>query len=187
MATGTELFSLMTSCRDYFAQISALICDVDSTLAESGFPVPKQFANLACFLLNGNPRQPTHWGPRYLVRAYARSEWNDDYNHAFWGFFCIYPNPDEFTEPVAAWGTAEPKDVGEYRNKTMKVLGIISKPRFLKELKYEQWVRSPFAPDVGRVCYRACPLVALSSPDVVEKLVIQPLRERLVELNRLHP
>lgn len=86
MATGTELFSLMTECRKYFGQISALICDVDASLAASGFPATKRYKRTAFFGNGAMPGKPERWGPRCFIRVYARLEWNDNKNRAFWGF-----------------------------------------------------------------------------------------------------
>jgi hypothetical protein len=80
MANGTELFSLMTNCRDYFGQISALICDVDARLRESGFPAPEPWKGSAFLGTSANPASPRRWAPTCFIRVYTKAEWNDKKN-----------------------------------------------------------------------------------------------------------
>jgi len=186
MATGTELFSLMTECRKYFGQISALICDIDASLADSHFPATDRYERAAIFGVGAKPNVPERWGPRFLIRVYARPEWGDKQNHEFWGFFVIYLRPEAFGQPMAVWGTAEPTNRNGNRGPIIKELHLHRPDPRLVELEHEKWVHPRFASLLwNNVSYRACPLVELSSTNV-EKLVV-PLCDKLNELNGRQP
>lgn len=187
MAEGTELFSLMTRCRDYFVQISALICDIDATLAESDFPATDKYKSSAIFGQGAKPDVPERWLPRFLIRVYAIPEWRHSQNGDFWGFFVIYLRPAELGQPIAVWGTVEPTNRNGNKGPIIKELHLDRPLPRLVQLEYAKWVHPSFAsPLWNNVSYRACALVDLSSLDVVKELVIQPLRDKLNELNGTH-
>lgn len=105
------------------------------------------------------------------------------------GFFCIYLYPETFGEPVAVWGTVEPTHPDGNKGPIIKQLHMqLPNPTFVERLGHPQWVPA-FAHDAlwKKVSYRACPQVDLSSPDEVQKLVIQPLCKKLKELNGRQP
>ncbi len=183
MAKGTDLFSLMTKCSEYFGQISALICDVDASLKESDFPVTGKYRKAVTFGQGALPDKPAKWGPRYFVRVYARPEWSDLRNHSFWGFFCIYLLPETFGEPVAAWGVVRPENPNGNKGPIIRALGMLPNPRFVERLERTKWCPAFANPLWKDVSYRACALADLTSADVIQKLVIQPFCKRLLELS----
>jgi hypothetical protein len=105
----------------------------------------------------------------------------------FWGFLGIYLCPD-LGQPVAAWGTVEPTNPGAGRKPIFEEMGLRKpNPRFVNKLEYGDWVHLLASAHWEDVSYRACALVDLSSPGVVENLVVQPLCKKLRELSGSQP
>jgi len=98
-------------------------------------------------------------------------------------FFDIFLTPKCSPQPVAIWGVAvqtEPKNIWE---RIIKVINVRGQPEFLSGEIEREWKS---VPSMGFEAFefRASPLIELQNPEVVERVVIQPLRDRLKTISR---
>ena len=122
---------------------------------------------------------PGQWLPKYIIRHYTEDlepEAKKAWKAPWLLFFVVYLYPDQFRQPVAAWGSIT-QDGAKNIWQVLKRAEVYSKdPQFLTRVPAKEWTNVEDLPDsLSTFKYRSTWLTDLKDAKTVDSVVIEPL------------
>jgi hypothetical protein len=129
---------------------------------------------------------PGQWLPKYIIRHYTEDlepEAKKLWKTPWLLFFVVYLYPDQFRQPVAAWGSIKQDGNKNVWNLLERVEVYKKDPQFLTRVPSEEWTEVEDLQDSFSVFkYRSTWLTDLKDAKTVDSVVIEPLLKEATAL-----
>ena len=174
---GTGVYDAFSFLEKFSADVSRLVAIVEEKLQNKRLIA---LGDAATFWDHSRAfYAPGQWLPKYIIRHYTEDlepEAKKLWKAPWLLFFVVYLYPDQFRQPVAAWGSITQdgaKNIWHALNKA----GVYSKdPQFLARVPAQEWTNVEDLPDsLSTFKYRSAWLTDLKDAKVVDSMVIEPV------------
>ena len=122
---------------------------------------------------------PGQWLPKYIIRHYTEDlepEAKRAWKAPWLLFFAVYLYPDEFRQPVAAWGSITQAGAKSFWNLLKSAEVYRKDPQFLTSVPTKEWTEVKDLPDsFSTFKYQSTWLTELKDAKTVDSVVIEPL------------
>ena len=174
---GTSVYEAFNFLEKFSADVSKLVTLVEEKLKNKRLIA---LGDAATFWDHSRAfYAPGQWLPKYIIRHYtedlepeAKKAWK-----AQWLlFFAVYLYPDQFCQPVAAWGSITQTETKNLWNLLKSAEVYRKDPQFLTRVPAKEWTKVEDLPDYfSTFKYQSTWLTDLKDAKTVDSVVINTL------------
>jgi hypothetical protein len=176
---GTSVYDAFSFLEEFSADLSKLVTLVEEKLKNKSLIA---LGDAATFWYHSRAfYAPGQWLPKYIIRHYTEDlepEAKKAWKAPWLLFFVVYLYPDQFRQPVAAWGSVTQSGSKNIWGLLKRVEVYRKDPQFLTRVPAKEWANVHDLPDFfSSFKYRSTWLTDLKDAKTVESLVIKALLE----------
>lgn len=176
---GTGVYDAFSFLEKFSADVSKLVTLVEENLKNKRLIA---LGDAATFWDHSRAfYAPGQWLPKYIIRHYTEDlepEAKRAWKAPWLLFFAVYLYPDQFRQPVAAWGSITQAGAKSFWNLLKSAEVYRKDPQFLTSVPATEWTEVKDLPDsFSTFKYQSTWLIELKDAKTVDSLVIEPLVE----------
>ena len=181
---GASVYDAFSFLEKFLADVSRLVTTVEEKLENKKL---LHIGDAAAFWdLSRAFYAPGQWLPKYIIRHYAeeigpvaKKQWETPWLL----FFAVYLYPDQFRQPVAAWGSISQNGTKNMWNILKRLEIYAQNPNFLTKVPAEEWTSLGELPSaLSAFKYQSTLLTDLKDAKTVDSMVIEPLLREALEI-----
>ena len=181
---GTGVYDAFSFLEAFSADVSRLVTMVEEKMKNKRFIA---LGDAATFWDHSRAfYAPGQWLPKYIIRHYTEDiepELKKNWKVPWLLFFVVYLYPDQFRQPVAAWGSITQDGAKNIMNILKRAEVYRKDPLFLTRVPAKVWTNVEDLPDSLSIFkYQSTWLTDLKDAKTVESVVIEPLLKEVTSL-----